>query len=204
MTYIVHRYGQDTAAQPLARVGQTAGVGMVRLMVGEVTCGVPDELRSGPHKARARARVVVACAVEAVTHLLRVRTIFPHLIATHLHLLTQLTCNSAAALSRHRTTVATPAHSTSYARTHRDALRCTLFFAYRFFFVATLYQRASVSLVGTTLTKSTQLMNTNDMNALEYAAYVRLCLFLLMGGCAIILACIGASIHSDYRKSNRK
>ena len=47
-------------------------------------------------------------------------------------------------------------------------------------------------------------MNPNDMNALEYAAYVRLCLFLLMGGCTLILACIGALIHSDYRKSNRK
>ena len=44
-------------------------------------------------------------------------------------------------------------------------------------------------------------MNTNDMNSLEYAAYVRLCLFLLMGGCTLILACIGVAIHSDWRKS---
>ena len=47
-------------------------------------------------------------------------------------------------------------------------------------------------------------MNPNDMNALEFSAYVRLCLFLLMGGCTLILACIGVAIHSDYRKSNRK
>ena len=48
------------------------------------------------------------------------------------------------------------------------------------------------------------LMTTESMNSLEFAAYVRLCLFLLMGGCTLILACICASIHSDYRKSNRK
>jgi hypothetical protein len=47
-------------------------------------------------------------------------------------------------------------------------------------------------------------MNTHEMNSLEFAAYVRFALFLLMGGCAIILACIGASIHSDWRKANRK
>ena len=47
-------------------------------------------------------------------------------------------------------------------------------------------------------------MNPNEMNSLEYAAYVRMCLFFLMGGCALIFACICVSIHSDYRKSNRK
>lgn len=47
-------------------------------------------------------------------------------------------------------------------------------------------------------------MNPNDMNALEYAAYVRLCLFFLMGGCTVILACICVSIHSDYRKNKQK
>lgn len=46
-------------------------------------------------------------------------------------------------------------------------------------------------------------MNPNEMNALEYAGYVRLCLFLLMGGCTLILACFAVSIHSDYRKANR-
>lgn len=47
-------------------------------------------------------------------------------------------------------------------------------------------------------------MNPNEMNALEFAAYIRLCLFLLMGGCTLILACICVSIHSDYRKSKQK
>ena len=47
-------------------------------------------------------------------------------------------------------------------------------------------------------------MNPNDMNALEYAAYVRLCLFLLMGGCAIITASLWISVYCDYRKANRK
>jgi hypothetical protein len=46
-------------------------------------------------------------------------------------------------------------------------------------------------------------MTTEAMNALEYAAYVRLALFCLMGGCALILACFAASIHSDWRKANR-
>jgi hypothetical protein len=46
-------------------------------------------------------------------------------------------------------------------------------------------------------------MNPNDMNAIEYAAYVRFALFCLMGGCTLILACFAVSIHSDYRKANR-
>lgn len=47
-------------------------------------------------------------------------------------------------------------------------------------------------------------MTTDSMNSLEYAAYVRFSLFLLMGGCTLILACFAVSIHSDYRKANRK
>ena len=47
-------------------------------------------------------------------------------------------------------------------------------------------------------------MNIHDMNSLEYAAYVRLCLFLLMGGCAIITASLWLSFYCDWRKSNRK
>jgi len=46
-------------------------------------------------------------------------------------------------------------------------------------------------------------MTIESMNSLEYAAYVRLSLFLLMGGCALILACFAVSIHSDWRKANR-
>jgi len=59
-------------------------------------CSLPRR-RNGVQRARARrggrGRAVVACDVEAVTH-------FPHHIATHLHLLTQLTCISALAPSR--------------------------------------------------------------------------------------------------------
>ena len=46
-------------------------------------------------------------------------------------------------------------------------------------------------------------MTIESMNALEYAAYVRLSLFLLMGGCAIITASLWLSVYSDYRKANR-
>jgi hypothetical protein len=46
-------------------------------------------------------------------------------------------------------------------------------------------------------------MNLSDMNALEYAAYVRFSLFLLMGGCALITASLWLSVYSDYRKANR-
>ncbi len=46
-------------------------------------------------------------------------------------------------------------------------------------------------------------MNPSDMNALEYAAYVRLALFCLMGGCAIITASLWLSVYFDYRKANR-
>jgi hypothetical protein len=47
-------------------------------------------------------------------------------------------------------------------------------------------------------------MTTESMNSLEYAAYVRFALFCLMGGCTLILACFAVSIHSDWRKANRK
>jgi len=47
-------------------------------------------------------------------------------------------------------------------------------------------------------------MTTESMNALEYAAYVRLALFCLMGGCAIITASLWLSVYFDWRKSNRK
>jgi hypothetical protein len=46
-------------------------------------------------------------------------------------------------------------------------------------------------------------MNPTDMNALEYAGYTRLCLFLLMGGCAIITASLWLSVYFDYRKASR-
>lgn len=46
-------------------------------------------------------------------------------------------------------------------------------------------------------------MSPDQMNSLEYAAYVRLALFLLMGGCAIITASLWLSVYSDYRKANR-
>jgi hypothetical protein len=47
-------------------------------------------------------------------------------------------------------------------------------------------------------------MNVHDMNALEFAAYTRLCLFLLMGGCALITATLWLSVYFDYRKSKQK
>ncbi len=46
-------------------------------------------------------------------------------------------------------------------------------------------------------------MTTESMNALEYAAYVRLALFCLMGGCAIITASLWLSVYFDWRKANR-
>lgn len=47
-------------------------------------------------------------------------------------------------------------------------------------------------------------MNPNEMNALEYAAYVRLCLFLLMGGCAILTVALWAPIYCEWRKTKQK
>jgi len=46
-------------------------------------------------------------------------------------------------------------------------------------------------------------MTTDSMNSLEYAAYVRFSLFLLMGGCAIITASLWLSVYFDWRKANR-
>lgn len=112
MTYIVHRYGQGAAAQQLARAVQTAGVGIAGMTLGKVTFDVPMVRQSGC-AGRGRGRAVVACGVEAVTH-------FPHLIATHLHLLTQLTCNSAATPTRHRTTVTPPVHPPNCTALHQD------------------------------------------------------------------------------------
>ena len=47
-------------------------------------------------------------------------------------------------------------------------------------------------------------MTTESMNSLEYAAYVRFSLFLLMAGCALITATLWISVYFDWRKSNRK
>jgi hypothetical protein len=46
-------------------------------------------------------------------------------------------------------------------------------------------------------------MNTQEMNSLEFAAYVRLCLFLLMGGCALATATLWLSVYFGWRKANR-
>jgi hypothetical protein len=53
MTTVVYRYGQPTEAQPLARVGQTAGVGVAGMTLGGVTIDVPNRLLGG---SCARAR----------------------------------------------------------------------------------------------------------------------------------------------------
>lgn len=47
-------------------------------------------------------------------------------------------------------------------------------------------------------------MNTHDMNALEYAAYVRMCLFFVMAGCAILTVALWAPIYCEWRKSKQK
>lgn len=47
-------------------------------------------------------------------------------------------------------------------------------------------------------------MSPDQMNSLEYAAYVRFALFLLMGGCAILTVALWAPIYCEWRKSNRK
>jgi hypothetical protein len=47
-------------------------------------------------------------------------------------------------------------------------------------------------------------MTTEAMNSLEYAAYVRFSLFLLMGGCALTTASLWLSVYFDWRKANRK
>lgn len=47
-------------------------------------------------------------------------------------------------------------------------------------------------------------MTTESMNALEYAAYVRLALMLACAGCVLVTASLWASVFCDWRKSNRK
>ena len=42
------------------------------------------------------------------------------------------------------------------------------------------------------------------MNALEYAAYVRLCLFFVMAGGTLLSATIWLSVYFDYRKNKQK
>ena len=56
MICVINCYGQRAHAQQLARVGQTTGVGMAGMTLGEVACDGLHELRSGLHEARARAR----------------------------------------------------------------------------------------------------------------------------------------------------
>lgn len=122
---------------------------LAELVLGEAAWNVPMGRTAGARRVSrgvlgcARGRLVCRGGRNAFTSY---TNYFPHLIATHLHLLTQLTCNSAAALTHRRTTIATLANSPSC---HIHAL----FFACVLFFVATLYQRASVSLVSSTLTQ---------------------------------------------------
>ena len=109
-----------------------------------------------------RGCAVVACGVEVVTH-------FLHLIATHLHLLTQLTCNSAARTHAHTVPrsrhprILRAAHAL-HARTHRDALHCTLFFAHVLFCVAIVSRNAMFTHVSTT---STQLNSAYEPQRYE-------------------------------------
>jgi hypothetical protein len=63
MTMFVLCYGQPAQPQPLARAGQTAGVGMVRLWVGGPRLTGRNVLRSVCRAGRARARGRCLCAV---------------------------------------------------------------------------------------------------------------------------------------------
>ena len=56
MTRVVLCYGQRAEAQQLAGAGQTAGVGMVRLVLGEVAFDGPRERPAGVLGVPARAR----------------------------------------------------------------------------------------------------------------------------------------------------
>jgi hypothetical protein len=85
MICVVLCYWQRAAAQQLARVGQTTGVGTTGMVLGVGACDVPNRLLGGRCEGWPEARAVVSCVAKAVTHLLCVRTIFPHTIATHLH-----------------------------------------------------------------------------------------------------------------------
>ena len=103
MTCLVLCYGQHAQPQPLARVAQTWSANGTK-DAQFVACRGRETRCHGRARRVGHGRAVVLCGAGDVTH-------FPHTIATHLHLLTQLTCNSAAALSRHRTTATSPVGS---------------------------------------------------------------------------------------------
>lgn len=67
MICVVLCYGQHAAHQPLARVGQTAGVRMAGMVLGGVTFDVLNEPPAGAAKG-GRWRAVVSCVVGAVTN----------------------------------------------------------------------------------------------------------------------------------------
>jgi len=148
MTCLVLCYWQPTEAQPLARVGQTRGEGMVRLMVGGPRLTGWNELPSASCGAAVSARGRCLCR-EGRNAFTSCTNYFPHLIATHLHLLTQLTCISPLTPSRHHVPRSRHPCIRRAPRTHRA---CTLFFACRFFFVAIISRNARFALVSPTST----------------------------------------------------
>lgn len=65
MTTFVYCYWQHAQPQPLARAVQTAGAGGAGMVLGGRACDVPMGRTAGDARG---GRVVVACAVQAVTH----------------------------------------------------------------------------------------------------------------------------------------
>ncbi len=136
LTCLVLCYGQPTEAQQLARAGQTAGVGMVRLMLGgpRVTGwnGLPSASCGAAVSARGRCLWRGGCnAFTSCTNY------FPHTRTPALSPHARTRPHSAA-----RPTVTplvhSPSRTHSHARTHQARTHYALFFAYRHFFVAYL------------------------------------------------------------------
>ena len=107
------------------------------MVLGRATFDVPMGRQAGAARG-GRTCAVIVYNPEDVTHMFRTRTI-SRTARTH-------------APSHGRVTRA-PHELRTHARTLRDALHCTLFFAHALFCVACLCDRASLALVSSTLTQ---------------------------------------------------
>jgi hypothetical protein len=123
MTMFVLCYWQPAQQQQLARAAQSCPADSTKgaQFVACRGAGMECTERAG---RGGRGRAVVACGVGAVTH-------FPNPIATHLHLLTQLTCISPLTPSRAMLRPARLSCILRAARTHQDRRFSFLFCCHR-------------------------------------------------------------------------
>lgn len=119
MICVVNCYGQPTQPQQLARAAQSSSAGSTK-DAQFVACRGRKRGCRGACLAGGRGRAVMLCHAGTVTHFSSYTNYFPHLIATHLHLLTQLTCISPLTPSRAMLRPARHSRIRRTARTHQD------------------------------------------------------------------------------------